>query len=39
MAAKDIHVTHPVDTMHYEMDSTVRSYHVYKSVWSSVIEE
>ena len=38
MAADDTHVADLVDTVHHEMDSTVRSHCVYKSVWSPVIE-
>ena len=32
MAAGDACVADLVDTMHYEMDSVVRSRHVYRSV-------
>ena len=32
MEAGDSRVADPVDAVHYEMDSTVRSYCVYKSV-------
>ena len=40
MAAGDIRVADPVDTsVHHEMDDVVRSHHVYKSVWSPVIEQ
>ena len=31
MAAGDTRVADPVDTVHHEMDSTIRSHHVYKS--------
>ena len=33
------HVAHPVDIVHYEMDSVVHSHHVYTFVWSPVIEQ
>ena len=39
MAAGHTHVADPLDTVYHEMDKlacTVCSYHVYKSVWSSV---
>ena len=29
----------PLDTVHHEIDSMVRGYHVYKSVWLPVIVE
>ena len=28
-----------LDTMHHEMDSMVHVHHVYKSGWSSVVEQ
>ena len=34
----DSHVADPVDIVHHEMDSVVRSRHVYTFVWSPVIE-
>ena len=37
MAAGDTHAADPVDTVHHEMDSTVRSHHFYKSVESPVL--
>ena len=39
MAAGDTSVADPVDTMHLEMGSAVRSQRVYKSVQSPVIGE
>ena len=39
MAAGNTCATDPVDTVHHEMDSTVRSHRFYKSVWSPVIGE
>ena len=39
MAAGDIPVTDLLDTVHHEIDSTVRSHHIYKSVWLSVTGE
>ena len=32
MAAGDTRAADPVDTVHHEMDSTVRSHRFYKSV-------
>ena len=32
-------VADPLNTAQHEMDSVVHSHHVYKSVWSPVIEE
>ena len=37
MAAGD-DVADPLDSVHHEMDSVVCGCHVYKSVWSPVIE-
>ena len=39
MVTEDTYVAHPLDTVHHEMDSVVCSHHVYKSVWSPVIEQ
>ena len=39
MEAGDTLVADPVGTVHHEMDSTVRSHHVFKSVQLLVIEE
>ena len=39
MEAGNTRITDLLDTVHHEMDSVVHSYHVYKSVWSSVIRE
>ena len=39
MGAGDTLVADPVDAAHHEMDNMVRSHHVYKSVWSPVIEQ
>ena len=39
MAAGNTSVADPVDIVYHEMDSTVRSRRVYKSVWSPVIGE
>ena len=39
MAAGNTHVADPVDTVHHEMDSTICSHCVYKTVWSPVIGE
>ena len=39
MAAGDIRAADPVDTVHHEMDSVVRSHSFYKSVWLPVIEQ
>ena len=39
MAAGDTCVADLLDTVHHEMDSLVRGHHVYKSVWSPVIEQ
>ena len=36
--AGDARVADPLDTVHHEMDSVVCCRHVYKSVWSPVIE-
>ena len=33
------HVADWLDTMHHELDSVVHIHHVYKSVWSSVVEQ
>ena len=38
MAADDACVADLVDTVYHEMDSVVCGHHVYKSVWSPVIE-
>ena len=35
----DSRVAHAVDIVHHEMDSVVRSHHVYTFVWSPVIEQ
>ena len=32
-------VAHPIDIVHHEMDSVVRSHHVYTFVWSPIIEQ
>ena len=34
MATGDARVVDPLDTVHHEMGSVVRSHHAYKSVWS-----
>ena len=39
MAAGNAYVADPLDTVHHEMDSVVRSHHVYKFVRSTVIRE
>ena len=33
LATSDTRAAYPVDTVHHEMDSAVRSYRVYKSVY------
>ena len=38
MEADDARVADRLDTAHHKMDSVIRSHHVYKSVWSPVIE-
>ena len=37
--AHDTCVADLLDTVHHEMESVFHSHHVYKSVWSPVIEE
>ena len=39
MAVGNDCVADPLDTVHHEMDSVVCGRHVYKSVWSPVIEQ
>ena len=39
MAAGNSCVADPVDTVHHEIESMVRSHHVYKSVLSPVLEQ
>ena len=39
MAAGDTRTTDPVDIVHHEIDSTVHSHCVNKSLWSPVIRE
>ena len=39
MAAGNTHIADPVDTVHHEMDNTVHSHCVYKSMWSPVTGE
>ena len=39
MAAGDIRVADPLDTVNHKMDSVVPSHCVYISVWSPVIEQ
>ena len=39
MASGDAHVAVQLDSVHYEMNSMVRSHHVYKPVQSPVITE
>ena len=39
MAADDTRAADPIDTVHHEMDSTVRSHGFYKFVLSPVIGE
>ena len=38
MEAGDACVADQLDTVHHETASVARSHHVYKSVWSPVIE-
>ena len=35
----DSRVADPVDIVHHEMDSVVRTHYVYTTVWSPVIEQ
>ena len=37
MAADDTRIVDLVDTVHHEINSTVRSHRVYKFVWSPAI--
>ena len=39
MAAGNAHAIDPLDTVQYEMDSTVQSHHAYNFVRSPVIEQ
>ena len=39
MTAGDAHIEDLLDTVHHDIDSVVYSHHVYKSVWSPVIEQ
>ena len=39
MAADNVHIADMLDTVHHEMDSMVRSHHVYKFVWLPVTGE
>ena len=39
MAAGEVQVVDPLDTLLHEMDSMTHSHNVYKSVWSPVIGE
>ena len=39
MEAGDTRVADQVDTVHHEMDSTLHSHCVYKSVWLPVLGE
>ena len=39
MVTGNTHIAHLLDTVHHEMDNVVCSHHVYKSIWSPVIEQ
>ena len=39
MSAGNARVAYPLDIVHHEMENVVCSHHIYKSVWSPVIEQ